>query len=251
MRAERTKAKPGHDAGPASTVEAKDLPRGGSIHLAISEAIGSRIVRGDFPPGQILPNEARWARDFGVSRSAVREAIKMLMAKGLLTSRPKVGSRVEPREAWNLLDHDVLAWYSTGPERGHVMKSLQQFRRIFEPEAAALAAELRSDEQMVAISQACQNMAVASTLSERTSADVQFHIAILRATNNELLIPLGVLIESALRNLFVYITREAGELHYAQDLHDAIEMAIRLKRPQAARSAVQKLLDNSDNIVSR
>jgi DNA-binding FadR family transcriptional regulator len=207
-------------------------------------------VRGDYQPGQILPNEAKWANDFGVSRSAVREAVKILMAKGLLTSRPKVGSRIEPRENWNLLDHDILEWNITGPERGRVMKSLQQFRRIFEPEAAALAAEFRTDAQLGIISSACKQMATAPTVPERTAADVKFHLGVLRATGNELLIPLGVLIDSALRNLFIFITVEAGDVHHAQDLHDNIEKAIRLKRPESARRAVHKLLDNSDGLIA-
>ena len=91
------------------------LPRSGSVHRAVAELIGSRIVRGDYPPGTLLPNEAKWAADFNVSRSAIREAIKILTAKSLLTSRPKVGTRVEPREFWNLLDREVLAWYIRGP----------------------------------------------------------------------------------------------------------------------------------------
>lgn len=227
------------------------LPRGGNVNAAVAEVIGSRIVRGEFAPGAVLPNEADWARRFGVSRSVVREAIKMLSAKNLLSSRPKVGSRVEPRDAWNLLDHDVLNWYTSGPERSDVLRALQQFRHIIEPEAAALAAEFRTDEQMRVITTACEQMATAPTLPERTSADVRFHIGILKASQNVLLIPLGVLIDSALKNLFVLITREAGDVHYAQDLHDRIEKAIRQRRPEAARRAVQRLLENSDNMIAR
>ena len=85
----------------------------------------------------------------------MREAIKMLMAKSLLSSRPKVGSWVEPRERWNLLDRDVLAWYATSPDREGFLQTVQEFRYIIEPEATALAAERRSDEQMAEISQAC------------------------------------------------------------------------------------------------
>src|SRR5512138_3654 len=113
---------------------------GSSDHSRIANEIGLRIVRGDHPPGSILPNEARWAEIFSVSRSAVREATKMLMAKSLLTSRPKVGSRVEPRERWNLLDRDVLAWYAASPHREQFLRTVQEFRYIVEPEAAALAA---------------------------------------------------------------------------------------------------------------
>ncbi|HYN00583.1 MAG TPA: GntR family transcriptional regulator, partial [Aestuariivirgaceae bacterium] len=178
------------------------LRRGrGSVHFSVAEAIGMSIVRGEFPPGAILPNEAKWASDFKVSRSAVREAIKILMAKNLIVSRPKVGSRVEPKDRWSLLDHDVLTWYATSLDRAGFLKSLQQFRYIFEPEAAAMAAEFRTEEQMQEISAACRDMAEASSLSERTHADVRFHLAILKASHNELLVPLGVIIDSALNNL--------------------------------------------------
>jgi DNA-binding FadR family transcriptional regulator len=228
------------------------LKRGsGSIHSSVAEAIGKRIVRGEFPPGSILPNEAKWAADFKVSRSAVREAIKILMAKNLLVSRPKVGSRVEPRERWSLLDHDILTWYATAPNREKFLQSLQQFRYIVEPEAAALAAQFHTSDQMEEVTAACQDMATAPSLAMRTEADVRFHVAILRATNNELLLPLGVIIDQALNNLFAFITRHANDLHHAQDLHDRIERCIRLRKPQAARLAVQNLLKNSDAIINR
>jgi DNA-binding FadR family transcriptional regulator len=226
-----------------------DLSRGASAHAAVAEAIGMRIVRGDYLPGTVLPNEAQWAVDFNVGRSVIREAIKILMAKGLLTSRPKVGSRVEPKEYWNLLDRDVLAWWSASPDSEMVLRSLQQFRRIIEPEAAALAAERRSDAEMAAISEACRDMATATSLSDRTFADMRFHLGILKAAGNELLVPLGGLIDSALRNLFMLITREAGDIHYAQTLHDSINKAIADRKPNAARRAVHKLLDNSDAMI--
>ncbi len=228
------------------------LPRGAAgAHAAVAQAIGRRIVHGEFPTGAVLPNEAMWAAEFGVSRSVVREAIKFLSAKGLLTSRPRVGSRVEPRQRWNLLDYDVLGWYADAPGRAEFLVSLQQFRRIFEPEAAALAAERRSDEQMAKISGACAAMDNARTMVERGTADVEFHLAILEASGNELLLPLGVLIESALNNLFVSVNRAAGQLRHAQDLHESIERAIRQRKPQAARKAVLALMDDSDDFVSR
>src|SRR5207253_9733374 len=152
---------------------------GSSVHASLASEIGLRIVRGDYPPGSILPNEAKWAETFNVSRSAVREAIKMLMAKSLLASRPKIGSWVEPKERWNLLDRDVLAWYATAPDREVFLKTVQEFRHIIEPEATAFAAMRRTDEQMAEISQACREMGEAANLQERTSADTRFHLAIL------------------------------------------------------------------------
>ncbi|MBM2712627.1 FadR family transcriptional regulator [Mesorhizobium caraganae] len=223
---------------------------GSSVHASLASEIGLRIVRGDYPPGTILPNEAKWSETFNVSRSAVREAIKMLMAKSLLASRPKIGSWVEPRERWNLLDRDVLAWYATSPDREVFLKTVQEFRHIIEPEATAFAAMRRTEEQMAEISQACREMGEATSLQERTRADTRFHLAILRASGNDLLVPLGVLIESAFDHLFTFTTRELDDLQHAQQLHEAIEKAIRLQRPEAARNAVRKLLANTDGVIN-
>lgn len=252
---EKTKtqaAKPLRKDAPPGAAPARGSRRmGGSVHESIAQEIGLRIVRGDYPPGAVLPNEAAWAASFKVSRSAVREAVKMLMAKNLLSSRPKIGSRVEPRERWNLFDRDILTWYSQGPDQRGFLKALHQLRYIIEPEAAALAAEHRTGEQMAVISAACADMATAQSLPERTEADVRFHLAILKASGNELLFPLGVLIESALDKLFLFVTREAKDLHHAQSLHNVIERCIRQQKPQAARLAVRKLMDNTNAIIER
>jgi DNA-binding FadR family transcriptional regulator len=233
--------------------EADPLPRfkGQSVHAAVANEIGSRIVRGDYLPGSILPNEAKWSETFDVSRSAVREAIKMLSAKSLLSSRPKVGSSVEPRERWNLLDRDVLGWYAASPSREAFLRIVQEFRHIIEPEATALAAQRRTEAQMDEISTACQQMGAATVLTERTAADTRFHLAILRASGNDLLVPLGVLIESALANLFVYTTRETHDLAHVQRLHEAIERNIRRRNPNGARAAVRRLLVNTDDVIRR
>ena len=243
-------------ASPAASAERSKgsgapLFAGASVHASLANEIGMRIVRGDYPPGTILPNEVKWSETFDASRSAVREAIKMLMAKSLLSSRPKVGSWVEPRERWNLLDRDVLSWYAMSPDRETFLRTVQEFRHIIEPEATALAAERRSDEQMAEISAACREMGEATSLASRTQADTRFHLAILRASGNDLLVPLGVLIESALNNLFVFTTRETSDVRHAQKLHEAIERSIRLQRPEAARAAVRKLLANTDQVIVR
>lgn len=222
-----------------------------SAHALVAEAIGRRIVGGEFPGGTILPNESAWGLEFEVSRSVVREAIKILAAKGLLSSRPRIGTRVEPRERWNLLDHDVLDWYTDLPSDTRFLMTLQQFRRMFEPEAAALAAGRRSAAEMAEMTRACKEMGLATDMERRGIADVQFHLAILKASGNELLLPLGVLIESTLRKVFVHINAAAGDLLHAQELHEGICMAIAAGDPEAARAAVHRLLDNSDATIRR
>ena len=178
-------------------------------------------MRGDYPPGTILPNEAKWSETFDVSRSAVREAIKMLMAKSLLASRPKIGSWVEPSERWNLLDRDVLAWYAdlarprSLPAHG---AGVPPHHRAGSDRLRRRAAHRRADggdqpglPRHGRSGQRCRSA---------PRADTRFHVAILRASGNELLVPLGVLIESALNHLFVYVTREVNNLRHAQKLHE-------------------------------
>ncbi|KSV71896.1 hypothetical protein N183_27345 [Sinorhizobium sp. Sb3] len=243
----------------STTAEAKrasrrlDAPRmsGPSVHMSLADDIGLSIVRGDYPPGTILPNETQWTEIFNVSRTAVREAIKILMAKGLLASRPKVGSWVEPRERWNLLDRDVLSWYAVSPDRLQFLKTVQEFRHILEPEATALAASRRNEKQMTEISAAMEDMQQATTLQTRIQADTRFHLAILRASGNDLLVPLGALIESALNHLFLLVTREDSSSVHALKLHENIEKSIRLRRPNAARNAVRRLLANTDELIAQ
>jgi DNA-binding FadR family transcriptional regulator len=144
----------------------------------------------------------------------------------------------------------VLSWYAQAPDREAFLRTVQEFRHIIEPEATAFAALRRTDEQMEEISTACRDMGAATNLEERTRADTRFHLAILHAAGNDLLVPLGVLIESAFEHLFRYVTREGDDLDHAQKLHEAIERNIRLRKPDAARSAVRKLLANTDRIVT-
>jgi DNA-binding FadR family transcriptional regulator len=221
----------------------------GSLHRSVAQDIGARILNGEFAPGTLLPNEAEWCQRFGVSRTAVREAIKMLMGKGLILSRPRIGSRVQPRAHWNLLDRDVLGWYVAAAKQSHFLAHMQQVREILEPETAALAAANHTAEQMQAIEEAYAEMAAAKTLTAWNDADVRFHFAILQAAGNELLVPLGLVIESALGSMFTYTARQKGDVGRTLPGHERILIAIRARRPNAARQAVRKLLADTSRIV--
>lgn len=223
----------------------------GSLHRIVAQDIGARILGGEFAPGTLLPNEAAWCRSFGVSRTAVREAIKMLMGKGLIISRPRIGSRVQPRALWNLLDRDVLGWYVAAAKQSHFLAHMQQVREILEPETAALAAANHTAEQMQAIEEAYAAMAAAKTLAAWNDADVKFHFAILQAAGNELLVPLGLVIESALGSMFTFTARQKGDVGRTLPGHERILVAIRTRRPNAARQAVRRLLDDTSRIVGQ
>ncbi len=225
--------------------------RKSSLHHQVAQDIGARILKGEFAPGDLLPNEAESCLAYGVSRTAVREAMKMLTAKGLIISRPKIGSRVQPRDSWNLLDRDVLVWYCAAAERSHFLASMHQVRSILEPEAAALAAVNHTSEQLRGIDAALTGMRDAQDLVQWNVADVKFHLSILWAAGNELLVPFGFLIESALGTMFDFTGRHNQDWRKAYPLHEGIVVAIRKRRPEAARKAVRALLNDTGNVLAQ
>lgn len=223
---------------------------GSRVHSELAGGIGRRILDGTYPPGSQLPNEAEWGAMFGASRTAVREAIKTLSGKGLLVSRPKTGSRVEPRERWNLLDRDVMAWHRATLDERSFLLSLQEIRRILEPGAAVLAAQRRSAQQLDVLEKALSDMQNAVAGSEAmVEADVRFHLALLAAANNALLVPFGIVIEQALASMFAYTTSHALHPEQMLPLHAEVVRAIAEGSPEAARRAVSALLDDTDETL--
>jgi DNA-binding FadR family transcriptional regulator len=225
--------------------------RGERLHHSLAQDIGAKILRGDFAPGDLLPNEAEWCNVYGVSRTAVREAIKMLAAKGLIVSRPKIGSRVRPRTSWNLLDRDVLAWYWAASDQHRFLANVQEMREMLEPEVAALAALNHTPPQLAEIDTAYRGMVDADTVADWNVNDVRFHLAVLNAAGNELLVPLGFLIESALSNMFAFTATHNEDMRKALPLHEAILTAIKRRSPDAARKAARLLLADTNNVIGR
>ena len=171
---------------------------GRRLNGAIAHKLGTAILSGEFAPGDTLSGEVAFSEQLDVSRSAYREAIQVLAAKGLVESRPKTGTRVLPRDRWNLLDPDVLAWAFAGePEIGYV-RSLFELRAIVEPAAAGLAA-LRRDRADLAIMKDALAAMRRHTLATDAgrAADRDFHNAILRATHNDALVVLSASIGAA------------------------------------------------------
>ncbi|HEX6703140.1 MAG TPA: FadR/GntR family transcriptional regulator [Albitalea sp.] len=215
---------------------------GRNLHGQVVHELGRRIVGGSCPPGQALPNEEELCRELGVSRTALRESVKVLAAKGLVESRPRIGTRVRANEDWNMLDPDVLAWRcATLPDARFVMQ-LNEMREIIEPASAALAARNRNQAQLRHIEDAYAAMAAAENIDDWVSADLQFHIAILSATNNPLLRPLGAMIGTALESLLVLSARKAGDFKVALPEHAAVLEAIRRQDSDTAQQRMAGLL---------
>lgn len=217
-----------------------------SLHGQVAHEIAMRIVSGELQPGTILSNEEAASADMEVSRTAYREALKVLSAKGLVESRPKTGTRVRGRDQWNMLDPDLLSWsFAAGPTPGFA-RSLFEVRQMFEPAAAAFAAERAGPEELTVIENALTGMKECGPSSDDAiQADLAFHLGILVASGNELLTSLGYLIESALAQSFALSTHQPGARENSIPLHEAVFDAIKTHRADAAREAMSHLLSEA------
>jgi len=212
-----------------------------SLHGQVVHELGKRIVTGDIGEGVVLPNETELGASFDVSRTALREGIKVLTAKGLLASRTRTGTRVRPRNEWNMLDPDILAWRSATREPEGFIQDLIEFRMAIEPLAASLAATRASDEELEYIEQAYFDMVSAGEdVQAGVEPDLRFHQGILHASHNELLAPLGSLIEAALTMSFRLATPSFKLESFA--VHKAVLDAILERDSVQAHKAMVDLL---------
>jgi len=208
------------------------------------------VLRGELPAGGMLPNEETLSVQLGVSRTALREAIKVLAAKGLIVSRPKTGTRVRPRADWNFLDPDVLAWRLSTGDIDRYVKELFELRRVIEPAAAALAAERAKTADTARMERAYRGMEEAGDDGKKfEEPDRQFHQAILRMTGNEMIGSLAALIETALLMSFRLSNDNPRGQRHSLPLHRAVLTAIQRQHPEQARKAMERLLVQSERDV--
>lgn len=224
-----------------------------NIHEYLAKKLGRDIVGGVYQPGDQLPNEIELKKHLSVSRTALREAYRVLAAKGLITSKQNVGTRVRPRSEWNVLDADVLHWHLTaGPDEEFIV-DLFELRQIFEPQAAARAARVGSPEAIARIVTAFNEMESSKDGSgDLIGADVRFHQAILAATHNPMLSALGVMIHTALVGSFTLGWPSAATMSDVRlHQHKAILDAICAHDAEDARACSAALLDVSIDDVRR
>lgn len=212
----------------------------------LTHDLGRAIVQGVYPVGTGMPSEADLCLQHNVSRSATREAVKMLSAKGLIASRPKQGITVLPESKWNMFDPDVLRWILSSKPSLPLLKEFTQVRVVLEPQAAALAASSASDEQILQIRRALKRMMDADEgLDDPLEADIAFHSAVLTASNNRFLVQLTEFISTALRVSIRYTNKIKGVPGADVAKHRLILDAIAEHDSARARDAVQVLLDEA------
>jgi GntR family galactonate operon transcriptional repressor len=223
-----------------------DVPeptRRGLHHVAV-EQLGKSIVRGDLAPSSVLDPVQLEGR-FGVSRSVVRDAMRVLVEKGLVEARPRRGTTVRPRAQWNMLDADILRWQYEERRDGPFLTDLAEVRSILEPAAARLASQRRTDEDLASIDDAVQAMRDAELRSlESVHADVRFHRALLEATHNEMLQRMDFVIEAGLRARDTFVHQSStNNWNSIVDAHAEVAAAVRDQDGDRAHDRMLKLIE--------
>ena len=223
----------------------------GRIH-AVLTTLGREIAQGIIPAGAVLPPEHDLEIRLGVGRGVVREAIKTLSGKGLVSVRPRHGTCVLPRRDWSLLDRDVLNWLvgQDKPDR-ELLLAIQEVRSIIEPAAASLAAIRATRKDRLRINAALEVMETADTQATATAADKAFHLAILDATHNPVLQGFRGAIDTILSAVFL-VAVDSVDGWFDENLanHAAVARAIEEGDAKKARRAMEQVLGYTQSKLS-
>ena len=226
-------------------------PRRG-LHGEVVHTIGLQIVSGQLKAGDPLPPEDELTSDLAVSRTVLREAVRVLAAKGLVQARPKIGTRVRDRSEWNILDPDVLSWRTEASHDQKLYEETTEVRLAIEPLAARLAATRATDEQVAAITEAFAGMeAGVDDQPAYLAADLEFHTRILASCHNELLEHLGRVLRAVLRATFSLTTTPSRSRRRALPLHSAILEGIVAGDEDAAEIAARTLIADTAADIRR
>ena len=223
---------------------------GQNLTYSIVQELGASIVSGVYSPDEKFPIEAELCEKFRASRSVLREAVKMLTAKGLVGARPRQGSWVEPESNWNFLDPDVLEWLLERKLDIALLEEFTEMRLAVEPLAAALAAERASESDLLLIQNSLARMQAAEQGDDDPhESDIAFHVAVLKASRNRLLGQLQELIGTALRFSIRLTNRFKGVSYANVEDHRAVADAIARRKPKAASKAMTVIINEAMELI--
>ncbi len=218
----------------------------------VTAAIGADICGGRFPPGTVLPRESDLCETYGVSRTVIRESLKVLETKGLVRGRPRVGTIVCDRAEWNVLDAQILEWMGPDVLSAELLGSILEARRTVEPAAAFLAASRATAQEIADLERACDDMGDAEgDLAAFTAADARFHETLLKASHNKVFHQLSSIIHAALSYALHASNRAAVKRDEALDVHRELVDALRLRDGARAETCSRHILDLAARDLSR
>ena len=212
--------------------------------------LGEAIVSGRYPAGATIPPEPLLGAELGVSRTVVREAVKSLVGKGLVSTGPKVGTRVLSSEHWNWFDPDVVAWQSRSGLTREFLRDLQELRRVVEPAAVRMAAERASAQDIAQIEAAFEGMRRAvEEGGDYVTFDLRFHQGLLRACGNRMMIQMSKALGALLRTSFEISTARKDGPRKSLPLHRAVLDAVAAHQPAKAEKAILGLIDSAGDDI--
>lgn len=223
-----------------------------NVHGNTVDHLGEAIVAGRYPAGSSMPPEPKLCEELGVSRTVIRESVKSLVAKGLVSTGPKVGTRVLAEDQWNWFDPDVILWKSKDGLTREFLRDLQELRRIVEPAAVRLAAERATPEDIIAIEAAFQGMRRAvEEGGDYVTYDLAFHQGLLRACRNRMMVQMSKALGSLLRTSFEISTSRKDGPRMSLPLHRAVLDAVIARNPAKAEKAVLMLIDGAHHDIEQ
>jgi DNA-binding FadR family transcriptional regulator len=224
----------------------------GALHDNLLTALGTAIVSGEYPPGEVLTLDGVSAQH-GISRSVAREAIRVLESMGLVASRRRVGITIQPAQKWNVFDPQLIRWRLESGDRAAQLVSFSELRRGFEPAAAALAARRANPHQCRIMAAAVSDMVVhgrSGDLDAYLLADKIFHQTLLEASGNEMFRALNGVVSEVLTGRTHHGMMPAVPNPAAIELHDQVARAIRLRDEEAAERAMRAIIDEATSAVA-
>jgi DNA-binding FadR family transcriptional regulator len=217
-----------------------------NVHGNTLDRLGVAIISGHYAPGAAMPSEPVMGEELGVSRTVVREAVKSLVAKGLVTTGPKVGTRVLPAEQWNWFDPDVVVWQSQVGLTREFLRDLQELRRVVEPAAVRMAAERATAQDIAGIEAAYEGMRRAvEEGGDYVTHDLLFHQGLLRACHNRMVQQMSKALAALLRTSFEVSTSRKDGPRLSLPLHRAVLDAVIARNPAKAEKAILVLIDGA------
>ncbi len=223
-----------------------------NVHGNTVDFLGEAIVAGRYAVGAAIPPEPLLCEELGVSRTVVRESVKSLVAKGLIHTGPKVGTRVLPSDQWNWFDADVIRWQVRAGLTPEFVRDLQDLRRVVEPAAVKFAAARATAQDIEALEAAFAGMTHAVVNGgDYVSSDLKFHQGLLHASHNRMLIQMGKALSALLRTSFELSTARKDGPAGSLPLHRAILDAVIERKAEKAEKAVLVLIDGAHRDIEQ
>jgi len=217
-----------------------------NVHGNTVDYLGSAIVAGRFGAGGAMPPEPILCEELGVSRTVVRESVKSLVAKGLIQTGPKVGTRVRPSSQWNWFDADVIGWQAKAGLTADFIRDIQDLRLIVEPAATRLAAERATREDIAQIEAAYAGMVDAVERNgDYVRFDLRFHQGMIRASHNRMLEKMDQALGALLRTSFEVSTDKKNGPRDSLPMHRAVLDAVIAHDPDRAEDAIMVLIEDA------